>query len=311
MNVRALVVLLASFSFGCTQGPSLETYRSDVLPVWYYETWPRGWRLDLFKVAHVEYAPEYSALRVFPFATRNTYRDQSGERVRLREEFGVEYLLPMWDRDLGDARRRYRFVSIFGRDELSLFNRDVRHEALDDGGVRDVDDWTLLWWVGDGNVFFRSRAVELGQTDDAGRTVAVDLGRWFWGWLFQLVEYRSMTPAEGSRARSSHTLQMFRVANGYLLLLRDHEIEGVESDFRLLGAFESAGIARSILRRQVRIDPQSATPVVEIEALLSLISFESEAERSVLRIVPFFTLRREGSQRTLDLFHWIPIPISR
>lgn len=307
---RALAILFAAIvASACTQGPSVETHRSDLLPIWYYETWPRGWRLDLFKVAHVEYAPEYTALRVFPFATRNTYRDAASERVRLREQFGVEYILPMWDRDTGDARRRFRLISLFGRDELSLFNRDVRHEALDDGGARDVDDWTLFWWVGDGNVFFRSRTVELAQADESGRSVAVDLGRWFWGWLFQFVEYRSTTPAEGSRVPSSHTFQVFRVANGYLLFLRDHAIDGVESDLRFLGAFEADWISFSVFRRRERVDPQSGDLATQFELLGPLVRYESAFDRSKLRVFPFFTVRKEGSRRTLEIFHWIPIPL--
>lgn len=312
MSVLSRIVLLALLLpwVACTQGPSGGSRRSDMLPIWYYETLPRGWRIDLFKVVHAESAPEYSALRIFPFATRNTYRDAAGERTRLRELFGIEYLLPMWDRDIGDARRRFRLISIFGRDEFSIFNRDVRHEALDDGGVRDIDDWTLFWWIGDGNVSLRSRTVTLADSQDAGETVAIDIGRLFWGWLFQFVEYRSSTPTDTSRVPSSHTFQIFRVVNGYVILLRDHAIDGVLSDLRILGAFETEALAFSVFRLRERVDPQTHDLATDLEILGPLLRYEAAVERSKLRVFPLFSLNREGAKRTLELFHWIPIPLS-
>jgi hypothetical protein len=302
---------------GCSGTAMDSGMRSDALPFWYVESSPHFSRFDLLKTLHIERAADYASFRLFPFATRNSYRATRDATARSFDQYGIDYILPLWTAEVAESRRGFRLVALADLDQFSLFRHESASEALDDGGSRDSEEWSVLWWIGEGIVTLRSRTIIETETPVAGEAVAVDFGRMLWGWLFQVGEYRSTTPEASTAQPSSHTLRLLRLINGYLLLFRDHAIEGVETDFRLVGAFEDDRFALSLFRWRTRNDPASVDVALRGEILggelfrgsfpFSIASYESVLGQSTLRVFPLFTLERRDGAGTLRLFHLVPI----
>lgn len=307
--VRIPLLALATVA-GC-QSPAADSgdRRIDSEMLFRYERGPgEDRRFDFAHTLHYDSQSDYTNLRVFPMVSHVSYRPSVDSPMRIREQFGIEIILPLWHRETDENRYRIRVLSLFGFDYLTMFRIDRRSEALDDGGSRTQSDYTFLPYVGEGVSFFRLRGSELKGTAFDESTTGVDLFRLFWGEGFEVLEYRSTMPAASGAPPRSHTLNLGRALFGWFTIFRDHSIDGVESDFRLLGILEADPWAQSLFRVRGRKEPDGKSSSRSIEFLGPLVLDEEHADGGTFRIAPLFTFDREGSKQTLYLFHLIPIP---